>query len=160
MTSDRRSSASLLSREAELITNESGGNRFRVSIANSTRRFMAGFYPESNADSIVSGVLPERLTDRNRVPVKEFARFLHDKVRSPKWEAAVLRMIVFSDRDQREYKKFYKDYEKRERIAMFPLNEVDNLYLVVPKFQHQLQDFLTFEKATSTYALVLLRSDR
>ena len=154
MSSDRRGT---LPRESALITNESGGNRFMVSIANSTRQFMAGFYVERNVETIDSSFLPERLTDKSRVEVKLFAKFIRDKLKSRKGSLGVLRMTVFSEKDRREYKKFYRDYEKRARIAMFQVNDRVQIYLVTPSFHHYLKDSVEFDKPLSTYALVLLR---
>jgi hypothetical protein len=146
--------------EFDLISNQSGENRFRVSLSNSSLQLMAGFSAAYKAGSISSGVLPERLTEKGKVAVQQLATFIREKTASQKWTVALLRMTLFSEKDRHEFKKFYKAYEKRQRIAMLSVNESMSLYLVTPMFHHELSAFASFEKSTSTYGLMLIRDFR
>ena len=105
--------------------------------------------------------MPERLSEQGRLPIPEFTKFVAGKLANgDRWEKAVARLMPSSDSDAKEYKKFYKDYEAKNRIAMFGLEDKEKLFLVTPKFHKAARDFVTFQNPTSTYAVILLRRRR
>jgi hypothetical protein len=144
-----------------LISNSSGGDRFQLSLANGSRKFMAGFSVEIDRQTKVDSLLPETLTEKGRLQIAEFSSFLSAKLSSGKWIAVVLRVVTFSDPDAKQLKKFIKDYELKNRIAMISLEseseEFSKLFVVTPKF-HRAAKSLTVGNPAGTYAVLLKRS--
>jgi hypothetical protein len=143
--------------KSDLVSSTLGGDRFILTVSESSCTFMAGFYAEKDEESIADGLLPEQLREKRRTPVKAFTQFVRDKLKSQKWTPLLLRLNTWSENDAQEYRKFYKDYESRDRIATFLFNESEKLYLVTPKFQRHLRESITFENRSSSYGLVLVR---
>lgn len=146
-----------------LISSSSGGDRFQLSLANASRKFMAGFSVEANQQSQVNRSLPESLTEKGRLQIAEFSSFLSSKLSSGKWTAAVLRVVTFSDPDSKQLKKFIKDYELKNRIAMISLesesDEFSKLFVLTPKF-HRAATGLMFGNPAGTYAVLLRKRSR
>jgi Transcription factor S-II (TFIIS), central domain len=148
---------SLKASASKLVSTTSGESRVSIAIANGSRRFMAGFYVEGNSLDVVSGYLPGNLNEKGRLRTSEFGKFLTAKMESGKWIVVKLRLVTFADKDSREYKRFYKEYEAKDRIAMFSVGDDDGkVFLVTPKFHHVYRE-LRFLNGTSTYAVVLKR---
>lgn len=86
------------------------------------------------------------------------------KLRGGRWQATCLRLAtVGGEKDANVYRAFYKEYETKERIAMFKLygDSGGKLFLVTPKFHHvakRTRD-ITFGNKNSTYAIVLTKKD-
>jgi hypothetical protein len=147
--------ASASSREP--VTNSSGGDRFLMSVAGGTRRFFAGLTAEVDPESIADGLLPENLKEKARVSIPEFRSFLKDKVKSDKYATMVLSFAPLSDNDLKEYKKFYRDYEQRKRVAMFPLSDGAKLFLLSPKYSREAKILEFKPQHNRSYAVILLR---
>lgn len=143
---------------ADLVTNSSGGDNFFFSLADKSRKFYATLTAEYDPQSAKDGLLPETLAEKGRLRIPEFTKFVSGKLEGGKWEAAILRLATVSDKDAREHKKFYKDYEgSRKRIAMFSLpDEKGKAFLVTPRFQRDAKG-LVFDKSTSSYVVVLTK---
>jgi hypothetical protein len=159
-----QSSAPASLSQDNLISSSSGGDRFQLSLANASRKFMAGFSVEVNQQCHqVNGWLPESLTEKGRLQIAEFSSFLSSKLSSGKWTTAVLRVVTFSDPDAKQLKKFIKDYELKKRIAMIALDaesdEFSKLFLVTPKF-HRAATGLMFGNPAGTYAVLLRKRSR
>jgi len=152
----RKAPNSLTPSNEYLVTNASTGDRFNVSIMNGSRKFTAGFYAEMDEDGSADGLLPESLSEKGRLRIDEFTKFVKGKLGGGRWKAITLRLITFSDRDAREFKKFSKDYEGRQRIAMFTPEQERLVFLVTPKF-HRAATSLSFGNSSSTYAVILMR---
>jgi len=138
------------------VTNANGGDRFSVSVTNPKVSFRVCFYLEDESFSGIHGLLPENLTDKGRLQIEEFSKFLSGKLSSGRWEGVALRMSVSADGDA--YKKFYKEYEMKRRIAMFAVGKDTKLFLVTPRFHSAakaVRDQL--RSKTHTYAIVLTR---
>jgi hypothetical protein len=122
---------------------------------------MAGFSVEIDRQTKVDSLLPETLTEKGRLQIAEFSSFLSAKLSSGKWIAVVLRVVTFSDPDAKQLKKFIKDYELKNRIAMISLEseseEFSKLFVVTPKF-HRAAKSLTVGNPAGTYAVLLKRS--
>jgi hypothetical protein len=136
------------------VTNSSGTDRSNVTVSAGT--FVAGFVTESDHDSIAEGLLPENLVEKGRLKDDEFSRFIHSKLGGGKWSVATFRLITFSNKDEREHRKYCKEYESRMRLAMFSLSEDSKVFLVTPNFHASVRS-LGFENASSTYAVALVR---
>ena len=142
------------------VTNSSGTDRFKIEIKSSKIVFVAGFYAESDLHMGINGFLPEHWADKGRLEIKAFAEFLADKVSRGKWLAVPLRLTTFSDHDSESYKKFYKEYEVKNRIAMFAIGQSTKIFLVTPRFHGAAvaTGFVSLLNKTSSYAIVLTKA--
>jgi hypothetical protein len=141
-----------------------GSDRFRIEIQGSSKHnFSVAFYQEDPSQAIVDQYMTETLAQKGRSRIEEFNRFLSDKLRGGKWTATCLRLTTLSDKDASIYRNFYKEFESKERIAMFKLNgdSGSKLFLVTPKFHSQVKrsGAVTLAHRTSTYAIVLTKKD-
>lgn len=141
-----------------LMTNVFGGDRFTFTFSNPKVTFMAGLYLEDSKYSALNGVLPEVMSVKGRLRSEEFSRFVKKKLSGGRWTAVILRLSTFSDLDALEYKKFYKDYEGKKRIAMFGIGKEAKLFLVTPMFHGAAKHLCeSFSSVNSTYAVVLTK---
>lgn len=138
------------------IKHTGGGNEFRVTVGTSYS-FMAEFYADGRSDPHIPNFLPEQLIEKKRSPWEVLDQFLREKLRSGKYKATTLRMTPCSDKDTQILKSFYKDYERRDRVAVFQVKE-EKLYLITPKFQSLLRDAVHFEKIPATYVVFIRAS--
>ena len=141
------------------VTNASGGERYRIDINNPRVSFSAAFYLEDESQAGVDRYLPETLKEKGRLKIHEFSRFLSDKLAGGRWSAIPLRLTTVSDQDGKYYRKFYKEYEVKQRIAMFSINGGSKLFLVTPKFHGSAKStgLVSLPNKTSTYAIVLTK---
>ncbi|CAJ1888328.1 unnamed protein product [Cylindrotheca closterium] len=139
------------------IMNSNGGDRFHIEIVNLRQSFWAALYLEDENSNFGSNqLIPSNLMEKGRLKIEEFQRFLHDKLAGRRWAAFALRLDILSD--QRAYKKFYKEYETKKRIAMFTVSQNTKVFLVTPKFHRSVQsEGLTLLNKTSSYAIVLTK---
>ena len=140
------------------VANSAGGDRYRIDINNPRLAFSAAFYLEDESHSGVDQFLPESLSEKGRLKIHEFSRFLTDKLTGGKWVAIPLRLTTLSDQDAKYYKRFYKEYEIKQRIAMFSING-SKLFLVTPKFHGAAKStgFVSLPNKHSTYGIVLTK---
>jgi len=147
------------STQDQMISSSSSRDRFVLSLANASRWFTAGLALEADQDPEweVDCLLPNTLTEKGRLQIKEFTSFLTGKLESEKWEAIPLR-IVTSGEATKQLKKFAKDYEGKNRIAMVSLEshskELSKLFIVTPKF-HKAAKGVRFGNYRATYAVLL-----
>lgn len=145
------------------ICNGSGGSSFRIEIQGSSKHiFQAAFYLDDDSHvDIIRGTMPETLTQKGRSKIEEFNRFVSEKLHGGRWIATSLRLTTISDKDAMVYKRFYKEFEAKERIAMFKLNEESGskLFLVTPKFHGAAKrtGLISFPTKNSTYGIVLTK---
>lgn len=139
--------------------NSNGGDKFRVEIVNLRLAFSAAFYLEDDALSGSNRFVPEVLSEKGRLKIEEFSRFMTDKLSGGRWAAIPLRLTVLSDQDMQQYKKFYKEYEVKRRIAMFSITQNTKVFLVTPKFHGAAKatGYISLPHKTSTYAIVLTK---
>jgi len=146
------------------IRNAFGGESFRIEIHGQVKyAFSVAFYQEDESQAIVNRYMSESLTQKGRSKIDDFNRFVSEKLRGGRWQATCLRLTTISDKDADVYRAFYKEYETKERIAMFKLygESGSKLFLVTPKFHHiarRTRD-ITFANKNSTYAIVLTKKD-
>jgi Transcription factor S-II (TFIIS), central domain len=145
------------------IGNFSGGDKFRLELQGGTSKltFHAAFYQENSSLDTLSQYMPEMLVQKGRSKIDDFKRFLADKLKGGKWQATCLRLATISDRDASIYKAYYKEFEMKERIAMFKLggDPGSKLFLVTPKFHSQITatGLVSFLQPTSTYGIALTK---
>lgn len=146
------------SNNGEAATTLSGGNIFSLSLAEGTRTFSATLHAEGDSKVNAHGLLPGVLKETGRLKADDFTYFIRGKLDGGRWEAVAFRLATVSDKDAKEHKKFYKEYEgKKRRIAMFSLGD-GKAFLVTPKY-HRLAKALTFARSTSTYIIVLTKKE-
>ena len=147
------------------ISNVSGGESFRMELQGQTKyTFSTIFYQEDTSQSAVGRFMSESLIQKGRSKIDDFHKFLSEKLRGGRWQATCLRLATVGDRDASMYKAFYKDFEAKERIAMFKLRKDTSggkLFLVTPKFHHVAKRTrgIAFGNKNSTYAIVLTKKD-
>jgi hypothetical protein len=141
------------------VVSTTESDSFIIEIGNPRSSFLAAFYLEDESMDGVNSFLPESLAERGRLRSEEFSRFLRDKLAGGRWHAIPLRLATISEHDGKEYKKFYKEYEMRNRIAMFSVGQNSKLFLVTPKFHDAARTagLDALPNRTSTYALVLTK---
>lgn len=141
------------------FTSSTGGDRFKIVITNPRLTFSVALYLEDDVHAGLKSLVPDTLTQKGRLAIGEFSRFLFEKLSSARWAAAPLRLTTLSDYDEQEYRTFYKDYEGRKRIAMFSLSQNTKLFLVPPKFHSAAKStgYISLPDKNSTYAIVLTK---
>jgi hypothetical protein len=144
-------------KRSDMLSSSTGQDRFNISIASSSLTFIANLFPEDDPDNMADGLLPENLVEKGRVPSEEFLKFITHKLDNGKYRAHILRLATLTDVDAKTYKRFYKDYEARKRIAMFKLEDDAKLFLLTPKFHRGAKNILSFSKEHSTYAVLILK---
>lgn len=147
-------------RRNKYLLNSSGHDIFLLAVSKALIQFRARFLPENDPQGVLNGVLPENLSEKGRLRIEEFTKFLSGKLKGGKWSATRLRMSLFSsDEDAKKHKKFYKEYESMRRITMFAVSENSKLFLVTPKFHRVAAKALgsSLSAETSTYAIALTR---
>lgn len=151
-------SASLKDR-GRRIQNAAEGDVFRIEIVNLRLAFFAAFYLEDESQAGVNNYLPDSLCEKGRLKIDDFSKFLSDKLAGGKWTAIPLRLTTITDQDVKEYKRFYKEYEVKKRIAMFAVGQNTKVFLVTPRFHGaaKASGFLSLPNKTSTYAVVLTK---
>jgi hypothetical protein len=162
------SSSTSSSSSGKLAKSETGGDEFILTLANHTRSFAASLVIESDPHSIgTQGFIQEELSEKGRVKIPDFTEFLRDKLWEKgggggEWVAAKFRLQTITDGDLKEYKKFYKEYETKQRVALITLTNRSNVpfhwsaFLVTPRF-HRNTVGLSFDKPTSSYLVVLTK---
>lgn len=140
------------------VLNSNGTDTFSISVADATRTFKAKLIlADESHRTRVQELMPPLLAEKGRNRIDAFSSFLRGKLESGRWTAIPMRLTTVSDSSASDYKKYYKDYEKKERISMIGVGKESRLFLVTPKF-HSAAKPLKFENRNSTYAVLLVRS--
>ncbi|KAL3920413.1 MAG: hypothetical protein SGILL_003277, partial [Bacillariaceae sp.] len=122
------------------VNSSNGGEKFRIEThGKSTLAFSAAFYQEDEDAPRIDDHLPETLVQKGRLKSGEFKKFVGKKLKGGKWQSACLRLTTLTDMDSSVYKAFYKEFESKDRIAMFKVrgDSGSNLFLVTPKFHEE-----------------------
>jgi len=138
---------------------QDGSNRFHWEVAQQSRRFTTTMVVELDPSDLAHGWIPTQLSEKARVRLEEFQKFLDSKLTSGRNEVLALRLVFESEADEQEYKKFCKIYEDKERVAVFSLNDWTKLYLVTPKFQKYARKHVSFQKHSCPYAVVVTKQN-
>jgi len=145
------------------VAAKTGGDRFYVSIGLLNVTFSTCLFIQEKESKKynLDNFLPNVLADKGRLPIEEFNKFIFNKTKHGKSTVAVLKLSsIFSEDDVAAYKKFYKEYEAKKRIAMFSIREETKLFLVTPKFISAAKCLNgRISSRTSTYAVVLTKEN-
>ena len=157
--SSKKKSSGKASKRGKFVTNASGEESFQFSVCKPTVKFTARFYNENEAHASLCGILPDSISEKGRLRVDEFLKFLSGKLKGGRWVAIPMRLSIYSEEDAKKHKKFYKEYEANKRIAMFSIGENTKVFFVTPKFHRAAAKVIgsSFNVETSTYAVVLTK---
>ena len=136
------------------VQTSSGTEVFSVSVGD--QNFEVYLNTSTSLPVEVVDMLPERMRDEGRTRVEELVKFLSEKKKNVNWNMHTVQLIPCGDSDAKHYNKFYKEYERKQRIAMFKLGR-GKLFLVTPKFHGRVKPLVNFEDGESTYAILLTR---
>jgi hypothetical protein len=141
------------------ISGKSDSNRFKIEIGSLKLTFHVGLYHEGESfPASINGFIPNFLEVIGRSPEDKLKSFLKDKMSGGKWNIIPFRLTTISDSDTTNYKKFYKEFEARNRIGVIKIDENGSkLYLITPKFHRVAKDYTEFHSKTSTYAVLLTK---
>lgn len=138
-----------------IVASASGSEKFSFSVNGNTFRGKL-LYEGDSLSHIRSGFLPDTFSERGRLSIPEFQKFIRQKIDGGRWTVVSLRLSVTSESDA--YKGFYKDYEAKMRIVMFAVGKETKMFLVTPRFHKDAHSLTgTFTNKTSTYAVLLTR---
>jgi len=146
-------------KKARCLLNSAGMDLFTIAVSKPFIKFKARFYIECDQHASFNSYLREGLTEKGRLRIEEFSKFLSGKLKGGRWISMALRMSALSDEDAKKHRRFYKEYESAKRIAMFSVSEDSKLFLITPKF-HKIAAKASghsFKVETSTYMIVLTR---
>jgi Transcription factor S-II (TFIIS), central domain len=144
------------------VLSESGTDKFTFKIAGDERRsanytFQTKLILEDAKSSDLNGILKELILSKGRLQMNDFNSFLGSKLKSGRSKMTVLRLSVCGGSDM--FKKFYKEYQSKDRIAFCDLENGHKVFLLTPKYHHaaapSIRERLVHEK--STYAVLLCK---
>lgn len=134
------------------VISESGADRFMFTIEK--QAFEAKLVLDDGSLAAINRFLPDDMSMRGRSRIEEFTKFLSDKLKTGNSSATALRVSI-SDEWKDNYKKFYREFEKKGRIAMFKVNE-GKLFLVTPKYHSAAKEIRSqLRSRHHTYAVVI-----
>ena len=142
-------------RYGNFIISSSGSDIFSFTVNRNSFRGNLLFEDESSSD-VRNGLLPESLSEKGRLSIPEFQKFIGQKIDGGRWIVFTLRLSVTSEYEA--YKGYYKEYEAKNRIVMFGIGKETKVFLVTPKFHRDAKSLRHhFTVKTSTYAIVMTR---
>eukprot|EP00546_Thalassionema_frauenfeldii_P020557 CAMPEP_0178903134 /NCGR_PEP_ID=MMETSP0786-20121207/4990_1 /TAXON_ID=186022 /ORGANISM="Thalassionema frauenfeldii, Strain CCMP 1798" /LENGTH=1932 /DNA_ID=CAMNT_0020574475 /DNA_START=167 /DNA_END=5965 /DNA_ORIENTATION=+ len=140
--------------KGSLLSNDNG-DKFHISVSDTRANFQVKVLFEEDIAHSINVVLPHTIKIKKRSRVDEYTSFLTSKLRSGNSILVLLRLSICGKVD--DYKRFYKDYESKKRIAMCKLGE-DTLFLVTPKFHVAAKEIRNkVLSKTSTYGVLIKR---
>ncbi len=148
------------------IQNDSGGVEFRFESTHLRLSFNFYLYLEDETYCAIDRFLPSSLSEKGRVPGKEFSKFVSQKT-SGSWITIPLRVEPITDQDDRESKRLRQAYEAKDRVPMISVNSDGNtkLFLVIPHFHDAAiaaskTSMISFVSRKSSYAVLLTKDSR
>lgn len=137
------------------IASSSGSDIFNFTVNRNTFRGNLLFEGKSSSD-VPNGLLPDSLSEKGRLSIPEFQKFIGQKIDGGRWTVVTLRLSVTSEYEA--YKGYYKEYETKNRIVIFGVGKETKVFLVTPKFHRDAKSLRHhFTVKTSTYAIVMTR---
>ena len=138
-----------------LVLSDCRSDKFTFTVNRNMFRANLVYEGDSTLD-IRHGFLTANFVEKGRLSIPEFQKFLAQKIDGGRWAVVTLRLSVISESEA--YKLFYKEYETKNRIAMFSVGKETKMFLVTPRFHRDTMSLRgQFTNSTSTYAIVLTR---
>merc|ERR1711862_466658 len=150
----------MASRYTQHISSKTGSDQFRITISKLKISFTTKIAPVQSCQYNLDLFLPSTLVEKGRLPVAEFNKFIHDKIKSGKSILAFLKLSSMSGSEIDSYKKFYKEYESLGKILMITVLDTTKAFLITPKFQRAakcLNQNVVNLSRSSTYVVVLTK---
>mmetsp|Transcript_2295 Transcript_2295/g.2781 ORF Transcript_2295/g.2781 Transcript_2295/m.2781 type:complete len:457 (+) Transcript_2295:3-1373(+) len=149
------SSSNTTNNSRGILLRHNTGDRYNIAVSDTKANFQAKLYIEEEFANNVDDLLPSTIKIKRRSRVDEYTSFISLKLRSGNSTIILLRMSICGKSD--EYRRFYKDYESKKRIAMCKLGE-DTLFLVTPKFHSACKDIRDkLSSRSSSYGVLVKR---
>jgi len=150
-----------------MIISSTGKSSFQININKLKLSFSASLFSDycvnNSPSSSFNNLLPDSFNDKGRLPIEEFNNFISAKLATKRWELVSLRLVnICNGADAAAYKRFYKEYEQKRRIAIFDVPKGNlSFFLVTPKFinvANCLKDCISGKHKNSTHAVCLHRA--
>jgi hypothetical protein len=142
------------------ITSQSGSESFLINVTRLKLSFATKLHTEQSCPYQIDNFLPSSLTEKGRITLDEFNRFVSDKMKSGRWNIVHLKLsYITGESDMNAYKRLYKEYESLDRICMINVTDATKVFLVTPKFLRVCKCMATVQNLSrsSTYAVVLTK---
>ena len=144
------------------ITSQSGTESFLISITRLKLSFTTKLYIEQSCDYQIDNFLPSYLSEKGRVTLDEFNKYISDKMKGGRWNLVHLKLSYITDEsDMTAYKRLYKEYESLDRICMINVSDSTKVFLITPKFLRVCKCMSGVQNLSrsSTYAVVLTKEN-
>ena len=144
------------------VTSLSGTESFLITITRLRLSFTTKLFIEQSSPYQIDNFLPSSLTEKGRITLDEFNKFISDKMKGGRWNIVHLKLSHISgDADMNAYKRLYKEYESLDRICMINVTDSTKVFLVTPKFLRVCKCMTTVQNLSrsSTYAVVLTKDE-
>ena len=142
------------------VTSQSGSETYIVTIPRLRLSFTTKLFVELPCPYQIDNFLPSSLTEKGRITLDEFNKFISDKMKSGRWNIVHLKLSYITGEDNMTaYKRLYKEYESLDRICMINVTDSTKVFLVTPKFLRVCKCMSTVQNLsrTSSYAVVLTK---
>jgi hypothetical protein len=142
------------------ILSHTGSESFMITVSRLRLSFSTKLYVEQSCPYQIDNFLPASLTEKGRITLDEFNKFISDKMKSGRWNIVHLKLShINGEADMSAYKRLYKEYESLDRICMINVTDSTKVFLVTPKFVRVCKCMSGVENVSrsSTYAVVLTK---
>lgn len=142
------------------ITSQTGTDLFQITISKLKLSFTTKIAADQSCKFEVDCFLPSILVEKGRLPIDDLNKFIYDKTKSGRWNLAHLKLSsITGDSNTSSYKKFYKEYESLNRIAMIQVSDTTKAFLITPKFLRVCKCLNSVENLSrsSTYVVILTK---
>lgn len=142
------------------ITSQTASESFVITVPRLKLSFSTKLYVEQSCPYQIDNFLPASLTEKGRITLDEFNKFISDKMKSGRWNIVHLKLShINGESDMSAYKRLYKEYESLDRICMINVTDSTKVFLVTPKFIRVCKCMSGVENVSrsSTYAVVLTK---
>jgi hypothetical protein len=116
------------------ITAKDGTDSFVITVPRLKLSFTTKLYIEQSCPYQMDSFLPSSLTEKGRITLDEFNKFISEKMKGGRWNIAHLKLSSIGEADMSSYKRLYKEYESLDRICMINVTDSTKVFLVTPKF--------------------------
>jgi hypothetical protein len=142
------------------ITSQTASESFTINIPRLRLSFSTKLFIEESCPYQIDNFLPSSLTEKGRITLDEFNKFISDKMKSGRWNIVHLKLsYITGEANMTAYKRLYKEYESLDRICMINVTDSTKIFLVTPKFLRVCKCMSSVQNLSrsSTYAVVLTK---
>lgn len=142
------------------VTSQTGSDSFTITIPRLRLTFTTKLCVELTCSYQIDNFLPSSLTEKGRITLDEFNKFVSDKMKSGRWNIVHLKLsYITGEANMTAYKRLYKEYESLDRICMINVTDSTKVFLVTPKFLRVCKCMSSVQNLSrsSTYAVILTK---